>query len=118
MEPNQNQKDKKDKYNLDDDTSSYSPEIEEESNNGDDLDEAKNKPNQILNYDEQEKNQNNPNMNVNKSSILYDKLVTIQKKMDSNQEKQRYLQYNQNNNNDNNNYKKNYFPKKKLIKRM
>ena len=100
MESNQNEKEKKDKYNLDDDTSSYSPEIEEDSNNEDDVEEEKNKTNENMNI--LESNQN-ANENI-KPSILYDKLISIQKKMDSNQEKQNYSQYNSNNNNYRNNY--------------
>jgi RNA recognition motif-containing protein len=116
MEQAESQKEKKDKYNLDDDTSSYSPEIEEESNNGEELEESNNKESQNINYEEQAEENKNTNINESKSSVLYDKLMSIQKKMDSSQEKQKYLQFNQSNEN-NSNYKKSYFPKKKIYKK-
>ena len=100
MEQEQQQKEKKDKYILDEDSSSFSPEIEEESNGEEEIENQKKQPNNI-------------NKNITKSSLLYDKLVSIEKKMDKNQDKQKYIQ-----NNNDNNYNNNYFsPKRKQIKK-
>ena len=95
MEQKQPSKDKKEKYNLDDDTSSFSPEIEEESN--DEEEEELSQKNKIK---EKEKEEVNKNQN---SSNLMDKLISIQKQMDTNQNKPRYSPYNykENNNTDN-----------------
>ena len=91
MEQNENQKDKKEKYNLDDDTSSYSPEIEEESNNED---EGEQQTDNKLNMDHQDEK-------ARDASILYNKLINIEKNIGSNQ-------------NNNTNYKNNNFnPQKK-----
>ena len=77
---------KKEKYNLDDDTSSYSPEIEEESN-----DEEEENSQQNHQKDEEDKNPN--------SSKLIDKLNSIQKQMDTNQKNSKvsFSSYNENN---------------------
>ena len=89
----------KEKYNLDEDTSSFSPEIEEESNNES---EESSKQKESPKLEESTKNQN--------SSQLMDKLISIQKKMDTNQNKPRYSIYNykENNNTDNNTSKNIY----------
>ena len=81
------QDDKKDKYDLDEDTSSFSPEIEEESNE-----------------EEEESSQKKEESNKNQNSPLMDKLISIQKKMDINQNRTKYPLYNykENNNTDNN----------------
>ena len=90
---NQNQP-SKERYNLDDDTSSFSPEIEEESNNEEEQESApNNEPTQ--------KAQINPEQN---SSQLMDKLISIQKQMDTNQKKltkNSSSNYKENNNTDN-----------------
>jgi RNA recognition motif-containing protein len=90
---NQNQP-SKERYNLDDDTSSFSPEIEEESNNEEEQESApNNEPTQ--------KAQINPEQN---SSQLMDKLISIQKQMDTNQKKltkNLSSNYKENNNTDN-----------------
>ena len=75
MEQIESQKDKKEKYNLDDDTSSYSPEIEEESNNED---EAEQQTDNKLNMDHQDEK-------ARDASILYNKLINIEKNIGSNQ---------------------------------
>ena len=95
MEQKQSSKDKKEKYNLDDDTSSFSPEIEEESN--DEEEEELSQKNQIKEKEKEEVNKNN------NTSNLMDKLISIQKQMDTNQNKPRYSSYNykENNNTDN-----------------
>ena len=113
MEQDQKQKEKKDKYNLDDDTSSYSPEIEEESNNEEEIENQKTESKANLNsYNEQEDLNNEF-----KPANPYDKLLSIEKKLDQNQEKQ-YMKYNQSNYDNNNNYNSNYFsPKKKQMKK-
>ena len=82
------QDDKKDKYDLDEDTSSFSPEIEEESNE----------------EEEEESSQKKEESNKNQNSPLMDKLISIQKKMDINQNRTKYPLYNykENNNTDNN----------------
>ena len=97
MEQKQSSKDKKEKYNLDDDTSSFSPEIEEESN-----DEEEEELSQNNQSKEKEKEKEEINKNQN-SSHLMDKLISIQKQMDTNQSKQRYSPYNykESNNTDN-----------------
>ena len=94
MEQIENQKDKKEKYNLDDDTSSYSPEIEEESNNED---EGEQQTDNKLNMDHQDEK-------ARDASILYNKLINIEKNIGSNQ-------------NTNTNYKNNNFflQKKKYV---
>ena len=81
------QDDKKDKYDLDEDTSSFSPEIEEESNE-----------------EEEESSQKKEESNKNQNSPLMDKLISIQKKMDINQNRTKYplYHYKENNNTDNN----------------
>ena len=81
------QDDKKDKYDLDEDTSSFYPEIEEESNE-----------------EEEESSQKKEESNKNQNSPLMDKLISIQKKMDINQNRTKYPLYNykENNNTDNN----------------
>ena len=90
---NQNQP-SKERYDLDDDTSSFSPEIEEESNNEEEQESApNNEPTQ--------KAQINPEQN---SSQLMDKLISIQKQMDTNQKKltkNSSSNYKENNNTDN-----------------
>ena len=96
---NQNQP-SKERYNLDDDTSSFSPEIEEESNNEEEQESApNNEPTQ--------KAQINPEQN---SSQLMDKLISIQKQMDTNQKK---LTKNSSSNYKENNNTDNKIPKKK-----
>ena len=115
MEQDQTQKEKKDKYNLDDDTSSYSPEIEEESNNEEEIESQKKESKENLNLFNEYKESSEF-----KSSNPYDKLISIEKKMDQNQEKQKYSKYNQSykDNKDNNNFNNNYFsPKKKQMKK-
>ena len=90
---NQNQP-SKERYNLDDDTSSFSPEIEEESNNEEEQESAPNN-------EPKQKAQINPEQN---SSQLMDKLISIQKQMDTNQKKltkNSSSNYKENNNTDN-----------------
>ena len=96
----------KEKYNLDDDTSSFSPEIEEESKN-----------------EEEELSQQNDTKEKEKENTyhLMKKLISIQKKMDTNQSKPNYSSsnYKENNNTDNqlnknkNNNRNNYYDSKK-----
>ena len=91
MDQNQSQNEKE-KYNFDEDSSSFSPEIEEESN--DEEEEVSNEP--------KIKEQSNLTQKEN-SSQLMDKLISIQKQMDTNQAKGKYSlsNYKENNNTDN-----------------
>ena len=91
MDQNQSQNEKE-KYNFDEDSSSFSPEIEEESN--DEEEEVYNEP--------KIKEQSNLTQKEN-SSQLMDKLISIQKQMDTNQAKGKYSlsNYKENNNTDN-----------------
>jgi len=96
MDQKQSQKGKEE-YNFDEDSSSFSPEIEEESN--DEEEEVSNEP--------KIKEQTSLNQKEN-SSQLMDKLISIQKQMDTNQAKGKYSlsNYKENNNTDNKNKNK------------
>ena len=83
--PEKGNEKQKEKYNFDEDTSSFSPEIEEESNEEEESSQQK---------EESNKKQN--------SSQLMDKLISIQKKMDQNKPKYSMYNYKENNNTDNN----------------
>ena len=86
----------KERYNLDDDTSSFSPEIEEESNNEEEAPSHQKEP--LINQVQQN------------TSQLMDKLISIQKQMDTNQKKII------NNKNSSSNYKENNNTDNKLPK--